>query len=87
MNLNEYIKQTEEEFNKEFRAPEPFNDGLLAIKADILLAFIKTRIERGVELGRELENKEFREGRRCDICGEPKETNLASMCDNCFENA
>lgn len=32
------------------------------------------------------ENKEWREGRRCEICGETKDSNLISMCDNCLQN-
>lgn len=32
------------------------------------------------------EIKEWLEGRRCDICGEAKESDLSSTCDNCWEN-
>lgn len=32
------------------------------------------------------ENKEWREGRRCEICGKENDSNLSSMCGECFEN-
>lgn len=32
------------------------------------------------------ENKEWRAGRRCAICGRPKSINLAEMCADCFKN-
>lgn len=52
MNLNEYIKQTESEFKEEFRYW--FNDEPIehSVYTDIQ-AFIKTSIERGVELARQ----------------------------------
>ena len=46
-----------------------------------ILELVK-KLERAI---RAAENKEWREGRRCDICGDEKEPNLSSMCDDCLE--
>lgn len=59
MNLNEYIKQTEEEFQEKFGDNGAYWQEIITeihygdpdFKS--LLAFIKTRIERGVELARQ----------------------------------
>lgn len=43
-------------------------------------------IDYAYKAGQADENKEWREGRRCDICGEPKSSNLTSTCDSCLKN-
>lgn len=55
MNLNEYIKQTEEAFTKEFikGKPDGFTESAWMDEYNEIQAFIKTRIERGVELARQ----------------------------------
>lgn len=58
---------------------------------DDVKAFVeKVRQERykeGYERGIREENKEWREGRRCGICGEPKAPDLSEMCSECLETA
>lgn len=39
----------------------------------------------GYEEGKADENKEWRGGKRCVDCGEPKEPNLTTMCKDCLE--
>ncbi len=39
----------------------------------------------GYENGKAEENKEWREGRRCEICGAEKFPNQITMCDDCLE--
>ena len=56
MNLNKYIKQTEEEFDDKFTMGyerEYLQNFKSGTKPEIIKAFIKTRIERGVELTRQ----------------------------------
>jgi hypothetical protein len=44
----------EKEFNERFVAPKPFDDGLLAIKADIIKSFIQSTIDQAVEAERKM---------------------------------
>ena len=44
--------------------------------------------QNGYNVGAEAENKEWREGRRCEICGEEMKPQLGTnTCDNCWNNA
>ena len=45
MNIKEYIEQRNKELNESFRAFEPFNDGLLAVKADLIKDFHTASLE------------------------------------------
>ena len=56
MNLNEYIKQTESEFDDKFTMGyegEYLQNFKSGTKPETIKAFIKTSIERGVELARQ----------------------------------
>jgi len=43
--LKTFQEEQDEKFNFNFRAPKPFDDGLYAVKADILLEYIHSREE------------------------------------------
>ncbi len=74
----------ETQFEKEFAGATGYVNPHFS---KLIKEFIKDLLKEEREKGRAEENKEFREGRRCEICGEPSLPNhLSRMCKDCFEN-
>lgn len=61
--------------------------GVLQKLPQVIIDAIDAAYVQGLEDGKKEENKEWRERRRCLLCGEPKEPSvLSDNCDRCWKN-
>lgn len=79
---------TKNEWTVEFDNRYLYSNNIVTITRPAALdmkSFINTLLSEAKEAGRREENKEWREGKRCENCGEPIDpSELNKMCDDCW---